>query len=210
MTAKQRVDALIILLFFIAAGCSRFNDLADSHKKNEKIPEFYEGTITPDGGVLEFNNGITFTVPAGAVTEAKDIKVRKIAGSEFKVIRSRPDRNWKITGGFVGEPDGTRFNQPITVTCPIEELDSFDNTYLFMNIKTDTLKYTTPVTKFTISEDLKTVQYDITSFSADAVVEAETMKEINNISVKYADCDTCLPGINGFSESDKKQTLYLM
>jgi hypothetical protein len=89
-------------LFFLSCGSS-----GGGGSSNSPVT-----TIGPSGGTFNGGNGLTVTVPAGALSSS----VRITAGQTSTVA---PSGYGALSGLYQFGPDGTTFAQPATVTLPL-------------------------------------------------------------------------------------------
>jgi hypothetical protein len=82
-------------------------------------------TVGPEGGTLQFDNGVILQVPAGAVTEVTAITVKDLPCSWVDPILNS-NKNFfhpkRCLGGFSAEPIGLVFQVPVTATVPVLRL----------------------------------------------------------------------------------------
>lgn len=98
-------------------------------KPGSHLTIWIEGTpasqiVGPEGGILEFDNGVTLNFSPGAVTENTPIRVTELSCDEVDAIITQRDRDFssharRCLGGFVGEPDGLEFAFPVIATIPV-------------------------------------------------------------------------------------------
>ncbi len=82
-------------------------------------------TVGPEGGRLEFSNGIVLEVPPGAVNLPTLIEITGISCAEADAVLSLPryaTHQQRCLGGFRAKPEGLWFNVPVTAIVPVQPL----------------------------------------------------------------------------------------
>ena len=69
-----------------------------------------QGTVGLNGGTVTTGDGLTLTVPAGALGEAINITITPVSISAD---------NYEIVGSYLFEPSGLQFQMPFTVSFPL-------------------------------------------------------------------------------------------
>ena len=104
---------MLLCCFFITILLVVFMTCSETSVEPE--PE-YTVTISPEGGEYTFPDGISLSVPAGAVTGNTDITLRKISSDQLTSMFNRrgvPIENLLVC--IEGTPDGLEFNFPVQV-----------------------------------------------------------------------------------------------
>jgi len=95
------------LLFFILYNCCK-NPISKTDPNTV--------TISPRGGEYSLPTGITLKVPAGAVTEKKDISLRLVQNADIQpILDNFGFIKDNLVIFIVGEPDGIVFNSPVEI-----------------------------------------------------------------------------------------------
>ncbi len=80
-------------------------------------------SVGPEGGILQFPNGVILDIPAGAVNELVDIKITDLSCEEVDAIilsqQQLATHQKRCLRGFSAEPHGILFNTPIRAFVPV-------------------------------------------------------------------------------------------
>jgi len=130
-------------------------------------------TISPEGGTYIFPDGIKLKVPAGAVSETKDIMLKKVSSSLVTPIfdkRGVPIEN--LLACIEGTPDGMVFNLPV---MPYLNVDIKPGEIPIVHeVNLDSASYTLAETEIICDPDVDSLSISLTHFSS---ITAEIMKE---------------------------------
>lgn len=120
-----------------------FNDLvkmsdawllaADVNEPNEpNEPIISDVNITSAGGHFELPGGLIIDAPAGAVNEPTLFQIRLLEAEEVEPYLDIGQTEKGFLGGFEIISDGLVFNEPISITLPVEPLEDPNSLpYLF-------------------------------------------------------------------------------
>ncbi|MCK4922481.1 MAG: hypothetical protein KAS71_15620, partial [Bacteroidales bacterium] len=105
----------LLLIFLITCEKDDNND-----PENSVSTKF---TITPEGGEYNFENGIKLDVPEDAVSEETEIEIKYADLTDDGIISIFNKRGITFNDCYAiieAKPDGLIFNNPVTVTIPVE------------------------------------------------------------------------------------------
>jgi len=83
-------------------------------------------TVGPEGGTLDFPNGVRLDFPPGAVGQTIFIVITDLACEQMDPILRAPvlsSHEKRCLGGFSAKPEGLTFNLPVTATVPVSVLE---------------------------------------------------------------------------------------
>jgi hypothetical protein len=122
--------------------------------------------VGPEGGTLEFYNGIVLQVPPGAIDREVAITIEDLPNTEMDSILQSYGLILKyFAGGFEGQPDGLKFNVPITVTIPVGPRESSGDLPLLFLVNRANGIYTLANTVLRYDPTASTVTAEILHFT---------------------------------------------
>ena len=151
-------------------------------------------SVGPDGGTLQFANGVVLAVPPLAVKEQTSITLKDLPLDQVNAILLDPRRSSthkkRFIGGFSADPDGLVFDQPVVATIPVSPLNPLEipaQIEIFLNERS--YRYVT--SEFEYLGDQKMAKVNINHFSKKGVV-ALTPKELSQLNTECTACKTYL------------------
>lgn len=129
--------------------------------------------VGPEGGVLNFCNGVVLDVPPGAVAEWTLLTVTDLEADYGPLLTTRilPDGNKRVLGGFKGRPDGLEFALPVKATIPVVSPESPENLVFPFYVSAEGgLSWLS--TDLSYDPTTESVNFDITHFSENGAGEA--------------------------------------
>jgi len=106
------------------------NEPNDPNESNE--PFISDVNITSAGGLFELLGGLIIDIPAGAVSEETSFQIRLLDTEEVEPYLSIGQTEKGFLGGLEIVSDGIVFNEPISITFPVEPLEDPNSlAYLF-------------------------------------------------------------------------------
>ena len=137
-------------------------------------PGFERQTISPEGGTLQYTNGVSITFAQGAVTEDTVIGIRPVHGTDLEWLFGEQLSDFddvKVRGGFVGEASPSQFNGPVAVTIPV--LPMIDTGSQLLHALADQDRKTLHITGLPLnhSSTENTVSLTLPSFSSQLILE---------------------------------------
>lgn len=114
------LSVFIIGTFFIMLTCSGGGgNGGDSPTDPDPNQIFTQVVISSEGGDYNLSNGITLSVPEGAVPESTTFQFRIVSDSELSITSdflANPGNHFMT--GIEAMPYGYKFNKPISITIP--------------------------------------------------------------------------------------------
>ncbi len=124
-------------------------------------------SVGPEGGVLQFSDGVILDIPAGAVTDETEIEVTHIQCEQVDAILSAQgfaSHEIRCLGGFTGKPDGQEFLLPVTATLPVLPLEPGEIP-VQLKVDLDEQKYHLAPTNFRYLSEAGLAEMEILGFS---------------------------------------------
>lgn len=151
-------------------GFLRRDDIFHLAPEFSSTPQAIEATLSPEGGVLEFPNGVVLDIPKGAVTQPTQITLSLLPKSPVDAIfdsRKETSSAKRFLGGFSVTPD-VQFNVPIKAKVPIETMRPYELP-VQTEVESDQQRYWYTRTNLHYSAREQAVEIEVSNFSAIAV-----------------------------------------
>lgn len=127
--------------------------------------------VGPEGGILHFSSDILFNVPEGAVKEHVAIRLGELPFDAIQqLLDERVYRSSKkiLMGGFVAEPDGLIFIEPVKAILPIP---SPVGVLMQAEVDLDAQEYWLSPTDLIFNPETNKAEITLTHFSGHMVVD---------------------------------------
>ena len=162
---------IIILLTFLTT-CKKDDDNDPENSVSTKF------TITPEGGEYNFENGIKLDVPEDAVSEETEIEIKYADLTDDGIISIFNKRGITFNDCYAiieAKPDGLTFNNPVTVTIPVElSQGAFPSAYEY-DLENGT--YTPSMTDISFNLDEGIIELALSHFSTHSVEQIKELKK---------------------------------
>ena len=129
---KRILFYLLLVVALVFTGCKPRG--GDEPQQNTS-----QSQIKPEGGVYKLDNGVTIVVPAGAVSEATEVKVEYKTDLDGTTGSLPSD----IHGLIKFSPEGLVFNKPVEVSMPLNQPVAETTTDIVYWSETDHIWYIT-------------------------------------------------------------------
>ena len=110
LTSHPRAAALLVALAH--PGCG------GGEKVDEAGSQVAAAVVGAEGGTIRLDNGVSVTVPAGALTEDVELGIEYVEDVDALDLATLPEGVESGDGALVLTPHGTVFAEPVTVTMP--------------------------------------------------------------------------------------------
>ena len=160
----------LLLIFLITCEKDDNND-----PENSVSTKF---TITPEGGEYNFENGIKLDVPEDAVSEETEIEIKYADLTDDGIISIFNKRGITFNDCYAiieAKPDGLIFNNPVTVTIPVELAQgAFPSAYEY-DLENGT--YTPSMTDISYNLEEGIIELALSHFSTHSVEQIKELKK---------------------------------
>ena len=134
-------------------------------------PQVWSLEVGPEGGTLNFGNGVKLQIPPGAVSETTTISISDLVADQITEMLSNPSmtstHTKRFLGGFSAKPDGLVFAVPIQAWVPISPLDLYE-TPVQVELLMSEQRYRYASSQLEYSGDEAMIKIEISHFSEEA------------------------------------------
>jgi len=136
--------------------------------------------VGPEGGRIEFPNGVVLEVPPNAVSQSTAIELKDLPLIEANAIlnaRVYSLQRKHLLGGFQAKPEGLVFNLPVKAIVPVAPLSTPGGVPIQAQFDLDQNKYWLLPTDLVYNPQVGTAEITIRHFSGMGVIEIERNEE---------------------------------
>ena len=159
---KYALPVLVLLGLFLITSCSLFQDGGQ--------------IISPEGGILEFSDGIQMVIPPNAVSEETIIHLIPIDNAEVADILEDALIPLQPITFFQVSLENGNLQNPVTVILPIEVTDKFIGIPIHVEIDLDTGTVKYPPTNLAYDPEAGTIELSLDSFSTHGIGKKREME----------------------------------